>query len=185
MYRRLELLSKWLEWSGLKHRANYYMMLQRLAGPNPVEPVKTLADILEPVKEYARARLKTYTQQTPLNRMVDTVRPESDVARHFTAMDRSEQRRWLTKWRDNDARLKPVLEHSALLSEVAPLSAAVSHLAEVGLKALDYIDSRQRAPEAWVNQQRAFVGSLKGGHAELLISIVPAIERMIADAATR
>lgn len=183
MYRRLEVVSKWLEWSGLTHRANYYTMLQRLAGTNPVEPVKTLADICEPVKEYARARLKTYTQQTPLNRMVDTVRPESDTARHVSSMDHKGQRLWLTKWRDNDAQLKPILEESALLREVAPVSANVSRLGEIGLKALDYIDSGQRAPEAWVNQQRAFIDSVKGGQAELLISIVPAISKLVTDAA--
>ncbi|MGI8741350.1 MAG: beta-N-acetylhexosaminidase [Bryobacteraceae bacterium] len=179
MYRRLDITSQWLEWSGLKHRANYYLMLQRLAGPNPVEPVKTLAAICEPIKEYSRSHGHTYTQQTPLNRMVDTVQPESDRARHFAAMNLAGQRTWLIKWRDNDARLRPLIGNSSLLSEVAPVSANISRLAGIGLKALDYLASAQRAPSDWVTEQRAFINSLKRGEAELLISITPVIDELV------
>lgn len=185
MYRRLEVVSAWLESVGVQHRANYLPMLQRLAGSNPVEPVKTLADICEPVKEYARARTKKYTQQTPLNRMVDTVRPESDTARHFATMRGSDQRTWLIKWRDNGAKLKPIIDQSAPLSEVAPVSATVSRLASIGLQALDYLDSGKSAPAAWLTEQRAFIAGSKRAEAELLISIVPAIDQLVTRSASR
>ena len=183
MYRRLEVVSEWLETLGLQHRTNYLPMLRRLAGSNPVEPVKLLADICEPVKEYARARTKKYTQQTPLNRLVDTVRPESDTARHFAAMSRTDQRTWLVKWRDNDVKLKPILLQSALLSEVASVSANVSRLASIGLQALDYLDAGTHAPAAWATEQRAFIAGLKRGQAELLISIAPTVDQLIARSA--
>ncbi len=185
MYRRLEVVSEWLDSLGLQHRANYLPMLRRLAGSNTVEPVKTLADICEPVKEYVRARTRKYTQQTPLNRMVDTVRPESDTARHFNALSRKDQRTWLIKWRDNDANLQPILQRSPLLGEVAPVSAHVMRLAMLGLQALDYLESGRKAPAAWVAEQRVFLASLKRGEAELLISIAPAIDRLVLSASGR
>jgi len=43
------------------------MMLQRMTDQN-LEPLKTLADLVEPVKAYRRHQSRQYTQFTPLNR---------------------------------------------------------------------------------------------------------------------
>ena len=45
MYARMEVVSRWLEWTGVRHRANYEPMLDRLAGGRPAEPVRVLADV--------------------------------------------------------------------------------------------------------------------------------------------
>jgi hexosaminidase len=86
------------------------------------------------------------------------------------------------KWRDNDSKLKSILRQSPILSEVAPVSEAVSRLASIGLQALDYLDSGKRAPAAWLTEQRAFIATQRAGHAELLISIVPAIDQLVTRA---
>ena len=76
MYRRLSVVSRNLEWLGLTHRSNYRPMLERLMDEHPAERLKILADILEPVRGYARGEAREYTSATPLNRLVDAVRPE-------------------------------------------------------------------------------------------------------------
>ena len=128
MYRRLEEVSLNLSWLDITHLSNYSKMLQRLAGKHPIEPLKVLADIVEPVKFYTRPGTHKYTQMTPLNRLVDAARPESHRARLFRNMvdelladapaygeNREIIQEWLIQWRDNDAVLRPVLEDSFLL----------------------------------------------------------------------
>jgi hexosaminidase len=54
MYKRLERMSFLLEEHGLLHQKNYEMMLRRLTDNHDIKALKTIADILEPVKIYNR-----------------------------------------------------------------------------------------------------------------------------------
>ncbi|HTC33432.1 MAG TPA: family 20 glycosylhydrolase [Bryobacteraceae bacterium] len=187
MYIRLGTVSGELDRLGLTHRSSYYPMLERLAGGNPVEPLKTLADVVVPATFGQRIRTHRYTQETPLVRLVDAARPESDTAREFAAlvdhMDRAQLRTWLTRWRDNVGELKPTLEKSELLKEDVPVSEALSRLAAIGLQALDDLDRGERPADAWLAQQRAFLETCKKPIAELRIAIVPSIEKLLNAAA--
>ncbi|MBV8867768.1 MAG: family 20 glycosylhydrolase, partial [Acidobacteriaceae bacterium] len=82
MYYRLYLTNHWLEWLGLTQRSNLELMRQRLAGAMPYQSLDTFSSILEPVKGYSR-NAETYTNTSPLNRLVDAIPPESDAAREF------------------------------------------------------------------------------------------------------
>jgi hexosaminidase len=180
MYRRLGALSRGLEWVGLTHRYSYAQMLERVAGSTAIEPLKVLADVLEPVKGYARGRARRYTQQTPLNALVDATRPESEVGREFAGLaDRAQMRTWLALWRDNHARLAPALERSFLLRDAAPLSQDLSALGAAGLEALDFLESGRRPSETWVKERLALVDRARQPRAELLITIVPAIRKLV------
>jgi hexosaminidase len=99
---------------------------------------------------------------TPLNRLVDSVAPESEtraqisnavdtlIASHFHDRSTEDQiRAQLAMWRDNDARLQPVLQRSFLLQQVEPLSQELSALGAAGFQALDFIDKGQTAPADW------------------------------------
>lgn len=183
MYRRLHAVNRDLDWLGLTHLTQYRKMLERLAAGGPVAPVRTLSEVVEPVKDYARGESGKYTSYTPLNRMVDTARPSSEIARQFAALvdarDLPKVREWLTVWRDNDASLAPVVERSALLQEVAPISKDLSAIAAAGLQAIDYIQSGQHAPAGWVEQQTALLDKAKQPKAELLLSVEPPIRKLI------
>jgi hexosaminidase len=194
MYRRLDLLSRDLEWLGLRHRENPRLMLQRLAGAGPVAPLETLAAVVEPVKGYKREETNKYMQQTPLNRMVDAVPPESDLAREFNAMAaraqrdpavRAQLRRWLTAWRDNDAQLHPALEQSFLLRELIPVSHSLARVAGAGLDALWAMETRRRLPARARERQLAAIDDDAKPHAELLISIAPGVRALVEAAGTR
>ena len=187
MYRRLEAVSRELELLGVTHRSGERKMLERLAGAEPVGPLRVLADVVEPVKMYVRNRGHKYTQQTPLNRLVDAVPPESDRAREFAGLvdrgERAEARRWLTAWRDNDARLQPAIQKSFLLAEIAPISQDLSRVGKIGLEALDAIETGKRPPDAWVAEQRAFLQEAKKARAELLLMAVTPVEKLVSQAA--
>jgi hexosaminidase len=169
MYRRLSVVSSYLSAIGMKHETNRMLMFERIAGGRPVEPLKTVASVLEPVKEYKRGQTGKYTQQTPLNRVIDTVPPESLTAREFAAGvkrmtshtatpdDQAELRRMLTMWRDNDAKFKAAQYGSFLAQELAPVSGQLSQIAATGLEALDSLSGRSQLSDcaaklAQVNQ---------------------------------
>ena len=188
MYRRLDAVSEELDGLGLTHRSSYIAMIERLAAGGSVDELKTLADVLTPATFGQRIRTGRYTQQTPLVRLPDAVRPESGVAREFAAlveqMDRPKIRERLARWRDNDGLVRPTLEKSQLLKEDVPVFEALSRAATVGIQALDYVERRERAPDKWLAEQRAFLDTLQKPLAEVRIAVVPSIEKLITAAAS-
>lgn len=191
MYRRMAAVSEYLDFLELSHNQAYLLMLERLRGNRDVRSLKVLADVLEPVKEYARGDSGDYTSSTPLNRLVDTVRPESDAARQFAEMVESRLSRpytpvapdairsWLVLWRDNDKNLEPVLQSNGLLKEVIPLSQNLQSIAAIGLQALDYLDHGGLAPESWRVKQLLVVKLSGMPQAELLNMIAPTVEKLV------
>lgn len=86
MYRRLDYISASLEQLGSTHESNVPLMLRRLAGVNEdIQPLKTLVDVLETVKEYRRGQLIRFAYSTfyPLTGVADVVRPDARTARQF------------------------------------------------------------------------------------------------------
>jgi hexosaminidase len=193
MYQRLAVASSWLDGFGLTHNQSYAPMLRRIAGTDDIAAVKELADVLEPVKDYTREETAAApaTSASPLNRVVDAVRPESATARQFAdAVDQllggaakpgseARVRNFLNRWRDNQVELQPQFEKSLLLQEVAPISQQLSALGAAGLTALDYLDRGEPAPAAWVTAQLAMVEQARKAQAQLLITVAPSVEKLI------
>jgi hexosaminidase len=188
MYRRLEVVSRDLEWAGLTHRSSSPLMLGRLVGATPRPSLEILSGLLEPVKDYSRGEMRQYTSFTPLNRLVDATRPESDAAREFAKLaedlkpNRQQIRKLLTLWRDSQTELLPILQRTSLAQEAVPLAQGVAALSKAGLEALDYMEAGRRAPEAWVDEQLALVEGAAKPRAELLIMIVPSIRELVGAA---
>lgn len=193
MYARMDYVSKWLDAYGLTHNTNYGLMLDRIANGADVSALRTLTDLVEPVKGYAREGLAPSepTSLTPLNRTVDAARPESAEARRFAqAVDQFiagplgpgmelEIRARLMAWRDNDLELEPLLKNSALVEEVAPLSHDLSQLAAAGLKALDYLDRGEKPPEAWTTEQLELAERAIQPRAQLLLMVANPVQKLV------
>ena len=77
MYRRLDAVSHKLDWVGPTHLASYVPMLRRMAGDQPIDALKILADVVRPADLDPRDETNKYSQQFPLNRLVDAARAES------------------------------------------------------------------------------------------------------------
>jgi len=193
MYQRMAVTSRWLDGLGLTHNSSYDPMLRRIAGTDNIAALKALADVLEPVKDYTREETAPApaTSASPLNRVVDAVRPESVTARQFAEAvneltggaarpgTEARIRELLTRWRDNQVELQPQFEKSLLLKEVAPLSLNLSGLGGAGLTALDYLDRGEPAPVDWVTGQLALVKQARKAQAQLLIMVAPSVEKLI------
>ena len=160
MYQRMAVTSRWLDGLGLTHNSSYDPMLRRIAGTDNIAALKALADVLEPVKDYTREETAPApaTSASPLNRVVDAVRPESATARQFAEAvneltggaarpgTEARIRELLNRWRNNQVELQPQFEKSILLKEVAPVSQNLSALGGAGLTALDYLDRGEPGP---------------------------------------
>jgi hexosaminidase len=192
MYRRLEAVSRDLEIAGVLHRANYRMMVERLAGNGPAGPVKTLADVVESSNLGVRHHAHDYSTGEALNRLPDTAIPESDAARKFAGLAartsepaaRAEMRQCLMLWRDNDIKLQPVIAHSPLLADAQPVSETLARVAAIGLEALDAIEAGKKLDAKWAAQAKTRLTAAARPVDEVRIAIVPAIQ-MLAEAATK
>jgi hexosaminidase len=194
MYERLDQLSWRLDFLGLTHNSSYVPMLQRIAGRQDIRPLRELADLVEPVKDYTREETAPTVplSTTPLNRLVDAARPESETARVFNnrvdmfiagkcndAATTADLRGIMSDWRDNEANLQPLIESSFLLKEVAPISENLSGLGRAGLQALDYIDRSERPADTWKTEQLALIERARKQNGQLLLMIVPGMEKLI------
>jgi len=199
MYRRLAIVSRELDLLGIPHEREHHLLLERLAGNRSIAPLAVLSDVLEQVKDYQREESgRVYTSFTPLNRLVDAIRPESDAAREFAGevnralaggpdaqASRDRLRRWLTHWHANDAAVEPMLESSFLLQEAIPLSKDLAAVSAAGIEALDCIDRNAKPDAAWLSRQHALLESAAKPRAEMLLMIVPAVGKLVDAAANR
>jgi hexosaminidase len=202
MYTRMNAIGARLEWLGLSHGRSYRLMLQRIAGlssPEEFAALRTLADVVEPAKDYTREQTVSTepTSATPLNRLVDAVPPESAAARAFSelvdkfiaggcheAEAEARLRAQLSVWRDNDAKLQPLAQRSFLVKEVAQNSQDLSALGTAGLATLDFIAKGGAAPDDWKAQQLAAIQQIQKQKAQLLLMPAPAVQKLIEAAAT-
>ena len=200
MYSRMESESTRLGWLGLTQRSYQPQMVRRMSGPAPavqVDALLALAEALEPVKDYNRETLQggdEPTQLKPLNRMVDTVHPESEVSRQFSvAVDQlvagsckdsakaMALRAQLTHWAAIDGQVQTLAQNSILVQDAAPASAAFSQAAELALTALDRIAQGLPLPDALKKQQSDALAAFEtqAHKSQLTIPALAAFQKLI------
>lgn len=202
MYARMDAESTRLEWLGLTHRTYQRKMLQRIAGtaaPDQQDALRTMARALEHQKDYGREESAAgpATSLMPLNRLVDAVFPESEDSHRFSqqvdqfvaasckdAALESALRRQLSTWAGVDPALQPLQQHSHLVREAAPASAALSQAAQLGLGALDAI---AKGTPLTGDQRKSASDSLSALEAQahksqLILPMRPALQKLIESA---
>ncbi|MFL6415976.1 MAG: beta-N-acetylhexosaminidase [Bryobacteraceae bacterium] len=186
MYRRLASTNRWLQWLGLTQTSSLELMRERIAGSVPRQTLDTFVAILEPVKGYSRHAEK-YSSSTPLNRLVDSIPPESNAAREFNnVVDRylsgsASSPEWLmkqlTEWHDNAQQLLPLLRENSLVEENIPIAEAVAELCQIGQ---DAIGARSlNHPEALKADAAAKVTAASERKGDILIQIAPGIQKLV------
>ena len=202
MYARLDVIGARLEWLGLTHRTYYRKMLQRIAGPAKPEEfsaLRTLANVVEPVKDYSREQTAAAepTSQTPLNRLVDAVPLESDSGRHFSELvDKflagtcrdsaaaNQLRRQFTLWSQNDATFASLAQKSFLANEVVATSRDLAAVGNAGLRALDAIAGSAAFSSDQLTELHAVLAAAAKPKSQLLLMPVPAVRKLV-DAASQ
>jgi hexosaminidase len=192
MYRRLSVLSRQLEELGLTHEKNYPMLLRRLAGSAEIAPLRTLASVIEPVKEYHRYQMRPQTMLSPLTGLIDGTRPDSETARHFaTIVDafisdaprfdlyRANINEALVEWRTAGLALGPMIDHSPALQEARPLANNLSDIAEAGLEAMSHLAAGDAATTQWRDAQLAKLDEAAKPKAALEFVVISSVRELV------
>ena len=196
MYRRLSIVSRQLEELGLTHEKNYGMLLRRLAASDNTQPLRTLASIVEPVKQYRRYQMRPQTMLSPLTGLVDAARPDSETARDFNsnvdafladaprfALYRSELERTMAEWQTASRALGPMIDQSPALQEARPLANDLSAIAETGLEAMSYLSSGNTPTAEWRHAQLDRLDKAAKPKAALEFVVLTSLRKLVIAAA--
>jgi len=194
MYQRMAIVEEKLKSYGVDNQAVSERMLERMsADPNP-EALRVLASVVQPPKGYARENLRHQDSFTPLNHLVDAVSPESDAGREFlqvaqriaagsaTPQDWQTAHDWLVLWRDNDAKLQPLLANSDITQELTPLSRSLHDVAEIGLQTLDSLHKGDPVAADIQRRDLETLAAAEKPQAVLLLMVVPSVELLVKSA---
>lgn len=192
MYRRLAVVSRRLALTGVQHRASYVPMLERVAGDRPADALQAIVALVEPVREYNRGRGMNLTSLSPLTRVIDAARPESEEARTFAqAVDalladrgrRAERdliERSLRAWQEHARLAEPLLD-SHLAQEARPLVRRVAEVSALGLRAVAALDTGGHL--ALSPEEQQMLDEASKPTAEVHLMIVPAVKKLVEAAA--
>jgi hexosaminidase len=188
MYRRMDVVSQRLEWLGVRHRSERALMLQRLAGFRETEALEVLADAVEPLGIGSRSGAMKYTSLTPFNRFVDAATPDNPRVREFAAVvdafladrtragNREALEAWFEAWKAQADTLAPVLDRTAFLKEVEPVSKALAEVASIGQLALQAMSDRVVVNPS---QQLEALDRAAKPKAEVILAVVPAVRKLV------
>jgi hexosaminidase len=191
MYRRLSVVSQRLDATGITHRAGYQPMLERLAGYRDPGALRAIVDLVEPVRDYNRGRRQKFTSLTPLNRLVDAARPESEEARAFAQLvesllndparvaGRETIAARLTKWQQDARDVRPVFG-APLLQDAVQIVQNLNAVTVIGLKALEAL--QKRTPLVLTPDEREALAKAGTPVADVLLMVAQPVQRL-ADAA--
>jgi hexosaminidase len=163
MYRRLDVMSVRLEAFGLTHLTQEDVGLRALTGSSDIDAMRVFASLLEPVSFHERYEGQHTSQLTPLDRLVDAVRPdppsrhEMEVLVHAflenPSQHESEQHRLqaiFAEWTAAASKVQREVAASPLLTEDATERAQqFAQLAEIGSQAVAHLASASPAPTGW------------------------------------
>jgi hexosaminidase len=139
------------------------------------------------VKDYNRGRRAKFTSLTPLNRLVDAARPESDEARTFgrlvdalladpaKSVSRDAIAARLRQWQD-DARDVQAAMGAPLLQDAAPIAQHVALVSSIGLRALDAL--QKKTPLSLTAEESDGLARAAAPVADVLLMVAPAVKRL-------
>jgi hexosaminidase len=194
MYQRLAIVGEKLKAYGIDNQAASERMLERLSGDPDPEALRVLASVVQPPRGYVRGKQREYTSFTPLNHLVDAVSPESDPARVFheitkrivagnaTPQDWQNAHDWLVLWRDNDAKLQPLLASSDIAQELAPVSQSLRETAAIGIQTLEKLHEGSSITAEIQQSNLTALAAAEKPQAALLLMIAPSVELLVKSA---
>ena len=168
MYRRLWVESLRLEAVGLTHLSAEDVGLRQLAGTAQIEPLRVLASVLQPVGADQRYEMQHTSQLTPMDHLIDTVRPDPPsrhqlerLVKAYLANHDTEARAELTatfeSWIAAGPKAQVLMTSEPLLQDPAPRAQQLADLGTAGLEAILYIEKQQTPPAGWAQGKLAVI----------------------------
>ena len=196
MYRRLFAVSEQLDEQGLQHIADYERGLRRISNEH-FDAVKTLADVLAPIRGYKKlfaqlGKPESVSYQTaPLVQVSDIVFVDSRVKWQFRNAVRSYLvnkdaaseaiiMAFLMRWQNNHEQLKNLFAYSSQLKAVEEHSKNLAAVSAIGIDALRKIKAGGSPDANWTNEKLAILKSANKSYGETELCIIPEIEALVS-----
>ena len=174
MYRRLDIVSVWLEQQGLQHLSSTNRMLRQIAGTEELGPLGVVGKIASPEGVGTRERLNHHgipsTQLIPLVRPVDALVPDPPYRRRFAALvdqllsdapkfaaGSEELTKTFQQWRDMEPGFGVLATQAPVLLDASGRILELQKLGSSGLEALDYLRTEKSPPGEWKETQLALI----------------------------
>jgi len=168
MYRRLWVQSLRLEGVGLTHLSAEDVGLRQLSGTAQIEPLRVLASVLQPVGFDERYEMQHTSQLTPMNHLIDAVRPDPPsrhgvqlLVREYLANHNADARAELAaafeSWIAAGPKAQALMAAAPLLQDPAPRAQQLADLGTAGLEALQYLEKHEAAPAGWARAKLAVI----------------------------
>ncbi len=185
MYRRLDVVSVWLEQAGLQHLSSTSRMLRQIAGTQDLGPLAILGKLASPEGVGTREEMNRggtpSTQLVPLVKPVDAVVPDPPYRRQLAsqvdallsdapkfAAGSDELTKALGSWRDMVPGFAALAANAPILDTVSSRVLQLQKLGSAGLEALQYLQSGKSAPAEWKDAQLALIKLAETPDASLL-----------------
>ena len=191
MYRRLWVESVRLEDFGLLHLAAEDEGLRKLAGTQQIDGLRVLAGVLQPVGFDERYDLQHTTQLTPMNHLIDAVRPDPP-SRHEVQLAVAEYlknpagneaaRTKLTAWFQEWVAAAPKAQQlmtAPLLQSGAIRAQQLGELGSAGLEALDHLAKNQSAPSGWKQSKLSLIESAKKPDGMVRFTVLEPMQQLV------
>jgi hexosaminidase len=194
MYRRLEIIKNQLEELGLTHRRNQVVLLRRLTDGKDISTLQTLVDLIEPVKIYQRYQQRPQTMLDPLTGLIDAALPDAKGAREFNKTvdkflvnnDKSANlenlKKTFTKWQADSKKLNSIIENSPALHEAKQLSEDLQMLGEIGLRTVEYLETKNKPDAEWQGETLKKLEEIKKPKAALEFMVIGSMQKLVAEA---
>jgi len=191
MYKRLDIISNLLECVGSAHIKNIDMMIRRLCNYNNTMPLKTLLEVIEPLKEYSRhSKGVKYTSYSPYTRVVDVAIPDvkqgrelKKILRQFTT-NPTEQLKTsiidlLEKYRANKEQFINLSKNSPILIEVLPLVNNIEKLCIISIELLNNKLNNQKLNNNTKNNYYKIIENAKKSYGQVEIVFIKEVENLL------
>ncbi len=193
MYRRLAVESLRLEALGLTHISQEGVSLRQLAGTREIDPLATLASVLEPVTFHDRAHLQHPNQLTPLNQLIDALPPDPPSRHNFELLvnayledpeTRSQRQAELIAnfkaWIAAEPGILRLMAGSPMLARAEPRVQQLIVLGTIGLEAVSHLSSGLPAAAGWKAQQLALLDEAEKPQALVRFTVINPLRDLVS-----
>lgn len=192
MYRRLHVESIRLEALGLTQLTGEDAGLRDLAGTQNTDALRVFASVIEPVSFHTRYQLQHTSQLTPLDRLVDAVRPDPPSRHRMNVLVReflnapttnSRQRAALNaafqSWIAAMPRVEKQMDASPLLAEARPRAQELPQLAYAALEAVSFLANGSKPPAGWKKSELGLIDAAEKPQTLVRFTFLPALRQLV------
>lgn len=193
MYRRLNVMSVRLEAFGLTHLTNEDVGLRALTGSEDINAMRVFASVLEPVSFGERYQGQHTSQLTPLDRIVDAVRPDPPSKHEMEVLVRpflenpsqheAERRRLeaiFASWTAAAPEVQQQVAASPILAADATERAQqFAQLAAIGTQAITSLSGGSAAPAGWKQSSLAAIEAAKKPQGLVRFVVLDPLQKLV------